>query len=495
MKKLFIMVLFLFLCLSLYINCQAKETKWGYLKCEQSSKVICNLYSTNTARYPNTNYITFDISTDNLEFENFKSNISSLSFSNNKFTLKLDQTLKKDQLLGTISFKIVNKNNDASLKVNRYNYYYSGNNDDNSNYLFIGDSFFDMLDGVNINRNSSTIIDSGYFNHTDNDYYRTNGRRQPTLGKIHSLGISGSTTLLFATYFTNPNNNWITSNLPDFYLPNNVNKVVIYLGTNDASKYLDGDSSYDETHIKQYMDTIIKGLNSKYNSPTIYILRVFSRPSVNSENSIINKYNIAYSQLANQYSNVNFINTEYLNNYTLTNESGIIRDNYYAFYTKNGYGYGGHFTVDAYDLFVDSIITSLNLNYETVDTSNTFTFPKKINSNNNNNNSNSNSNSNSNNSDKNNSFNTSVNDDNNDNNNSLDDSKEDDENAPSNDDNKSDDENNESNFLEINKNESNNNSSKEDATKKYNLVYFIPLVVILVIIIYIIIKKRLIFKR
>ena len=57
----------------------------------------------------------------------------------------------------------------------------------------MGDSFFDMLDGVNMNSDSNTIVGNGYYNHTDNKYNITNGKRNPSLGKISFLGFYGST--------------------------------------------------------------------------------------------------------------------------------------------------------------------------------------------------------------------------------------------------------------------------------------------------------------
>ena len=71
----------------------------------------------------------------------------------------------------------------------------------NSNWLFLGDSFFDMLDGANMNGDSSTIVGNGYYNHTDNKYKITNGKREPSLGKISSLGISGATSFFIKAHW------------------------------------------------------------------------------------------------------------------------------------------------------------------------------------------------------------------------------------------------------------------------------------------------------
>ena len=70
-----------------------------------------------------------------------------------------------------------------------------------------------------------------------------------------------------------------------------------------------------------------------------------------------------YQLLANNYDNVVFVNTEYLSNYQLADKTGLLRDSYYAFYTQKDYGYAGHLTVEAYDYWVDHIITSLTMNY------------------------------------------------------------------------------------------------------------------------------------
>lgn len=58
------------------------------------------------------------------------------------------------------------------------------------------------------------------------------------------------------------------------------------------------------------------------------------------------------------------VNTEYLSNYYLADQRGLLRDSYYVFYTGKDYGYARHLTVDAYDSWVEYLITSLTMNYK-----------------------------------------------------------------------------------------------------------------------------------
>ena len=111
------------------------------------------------------------------------------------------------------------------------------------------------------------------------------------------------------------------------------------------------------------MKNIVEKLNEKYDNPEIYILRLFGRPRQTEEEVVLKQYNQKYQKLSQTYDNVSFINTEYLSNYQLADQTGLLRDSYYAFYTQKGYGYAGHLTVDAYDSWVDHLITSLTMNY------------------------------------------------------------------------------------------------------------------------------------
>lgn len=47
----------------------------------------------------------------------------------------------------------------------------------------------------------------------------------------------------------------------------------------------------------------------------------------------------------------------------MADKTGLLRDPYYAFYTKKDYGYAGHLTVSAYDEWTEHLITSLSMNY------------------------------------------------------------------------------------------------------------------------------------
>lgn len=146
-------------------------------------------------------------------------------------------------------------------------------------------------------------------------------------------------------------------------MPQNINKIAIYLGTNDARNYLNGDINYSPDAVSSYMRNIVEKLNNKYNNPEIYILRIFGRPRQLDEEVILKQYNQKYQLLAQKYDNVSFVNTEYLSNYQLADKTGLLRDPYYAFYTKKDYGYAGHLTVSAYDEWTEHLITSLSMNY------------------------------------------------------------------------------------------------------------------------------------
>ena len=341
----------------------AKDDRWVRLDCEESwwlgTNLTCDVYSTKTANYPKLKKFSATLDYSGLKFSKFSSTRSEVKYKNDEiYMTSLKKQVKKGEKLGTLTFKVTNKKR-YSIYIDEFYYQFKGNNMYNSNWLFLGDSFFDMLDGVNMNSDSSTIVGNGYYNHTDNKYNITNGKREPSLGKISSLGISGATS----SYF----NGLDITYLPDFpkldKLPKNINKVAIYLGTNDARNYLNGDMDYSPDAVSNYMKNIIDKLNIKYDNPEIYILRLFGRPRQTDEEVILKQYNQKYQLLSQSYDNVSFINTEYLSNYELADNTGLLRDPYYAFYTQKGYGYAGHLTVDAYDSWVDHLITSLTMNY------------------------------------------------------------------------------------------------------------------------------------
>lgn len=345
----------------------AKEDRWLEMDCDESwwlgTKLTCDIYSTKTAKYPKLKKFSASLDYNGLKFSKFTSSRSEVKYKNDEiYMTSLKKQVKKGEKLGTLTFKVTNKQK-YSIYVDEFYYQFKGNNMYNSNWLFLGDSFFDMLDGANMNGDSSTIVGNGYYNHTDNKYKITNGKREPSLGKISSLGISGATSFLISSYF----NGLDITYLPDFpklnKLPKNINKVAIYLGTNDARNYVDGDINYSPEAVSSYMKNIVEKLNEKYDNPEIYILRLFGRPRQTEEEVVLKQYNQKYQKLSQTYDNVSFINTEYLSNYQLANQTGLLRDSYYAFYTQKGYGYAGHLTVDAYDSWVDHLITSLTMNY------------------------------------------------------------------------------------------------------------------------------------
>lgn len=360
-------IFFSFIFFLVPFSVSAKDDGWIRLKCKESwwfkTKVTCDIYSTKTANYPKLKRYSAYLDYSGIKFTKFSSYRSELKYKNNEiYMIPLKEKVKKGEKLGVLNFDVINKNK-YYIYIDEFYYQFEGNNKYNSNWMFLGDSFFDMLDGVNINSNSNTIVSNGYYNHTDNKYSITNGKKNPSLGKISSLGISGATTFLISSYFNGLNITYLP-NFPKLNkLPQNINKIAIYLGTNDARNYLNGDINYSPDAVSSYMRNIVEKLNNKYNNPEIYILRIFGRPRQLDEEVILKQYNQKYQLLAQKYDNVSFVNTEYLSNYQLADKTGLLRDPYYAFYTKKDYGYAGHLTVSAYDEWTEHLITSLSMNY------------------------------------------------------------------------------------------------------------------------------------
>jgi len=375
-----------------------KSEEVAYLDCKSSTKsVSCDLYlNDKNEKVPDE--VTFTMSYDNLTLKSCN-NVSGKGHLNINCSDPKVITIRgfnknewKYAKVASITLEKENVNKDSLITFNYYNVHYDNNGTKNANWLFIGDSFFDYLDGVALNPTAGNLVDYGYKNYTKIDKpislleegnFVYSKQASPTLGKIQNFGLAGITLRDYQNYFMNVSQSEYFLDRMYTYLKNieskwpsvsDVKRIAIYLGVNDAAKYLDGQDGFEASDIKKYMTNLITKLNEKYSNPEIYIVKIL--PRVANEKEIIGKYNKVYEEVATSYNNVSVVDssTSYRSSdevsyQLLDTNTGLIRTKYYASSsilaetsTVNA-GRSGHFKAAYYKYWSKNLREVMHMNY------------------------------------------------------------------------------------------------------------------------------------
>lgn len=286
---------FILICFMLSIvNVQALS-----IDCKKTNKITCSISSADVIEF------SFDI--DNaIDLKCIGNNNIELTCENNHVEGKV---INKTSKLGMIEFDTKEK-----VSINNIKSIVNTNSKPNSNWLFIGDSYFDFMDTYKSVRYNYKI------NYNDSKGY-------PDLNKVKFVGKAGIKIQDVYPYIKNI----------DY---TNINNIVIYLGTNNMWQM------EDLKYSKKEMKKLIKYLHKKSSNSKIYILELFGAGKFNKAKNII-KLNDYYEDLEEKYSYVECIDTRK----SLIDNNDILLRNY-----------RWHLTESDYKIWVENIINTFNLN-------------------------------------------------------------------------------------------------------------------------------------
>ena len=286
--------------------------------------------------------------------------------------------------VANLYFKVNDDVRSIDINLGDYEINVLENGINNNKWLFVGDSYFDFLDGIPFDRKEIST-EHGYKNHTDNIRVDVNGetsaKDEPSLGDIYLLGVRGITLKDVNNYFSGSDcvvNSSFCEKLSTAYeegrFPKRgeVNRIAIYLGTNDASwnaRSTETNHIWDLEEFVASLESLVTKFNELYDNPQIYLLRIFPfSTSVEYEEKRIQNfklYNEEYVKMANQYENVYFVDTSYSEidesnvvYQLLDQETSLIRSNYLANGTN---GLGGHFSIEAYRYWANNMLVNLKM--------------------------------------------------------------------------------------------------------------------------------------
>lgn len=189
----------------------------------------------------------------------------------------------------------------------------------NSNWTFIGDSYFAMLNVKNNNFN--------------------NGIGTPDLMNVTLYGVPG--TKIETVY-----SELIQADSP-IVIDGNTTDVVVYLGTNNIWQ------NYSASDTAGYMRELIEAIHTRNPNVHIHLLKLFVTHFSDQENLIMydemKKVNNYYQQLANEYSYVTFVDTHA----GLIDDSGVLMNPYH-----------GHVPVANHPIWVSNLINTFHLDYD-----------------------------------------------------------------------------------------------------------------------------------